>query len=294
MRLKIDKEPKVGSLEFCTKQRDYAESSSPRTIIRQRGVEFDHFRAYQPDDDASLIDWKASARSENVLVRVYTEDRSMRIVLLVDVSESMIYGTGSKAKIEFALELALNLAYGSLKYGDMVGLVMFNEKIVSMVPYGSGVTHFSKISDTLLHHSEEFGGKLNLEYALNMVMHIFKGAHLVILISDFLGFGEYFYADMHAVFDQFDILGIMVYDKTDISLEGPGLYVNMIDPYSDSKGFVKTKHLQKLYTQANKERIEKIKSFLMTGNKDFWIFSTEDSIEKKLPKLLIERNELRE
>jgi len=292
MKLRIDKEPKVDELEFFTRQRDYAESTSPRSITMQRGLEFDHFRTYQQDDDASLIDWKASARSGEILVRVYSEDISLKILLVLDVSESMIYGTGKKAKIEFAIELAINLAYGSIAYGDSVGLLLFNNGVVGTVPFGSKKEQFFEITETLL-NTESYGGGVDLEYTLSMIMQLFKGTHIMIMISDFLGFGGSFFPDMHAVLDQFDILGIMVHDKTDVILGSPLLYLNMADPFSDSSAILQTPRLEKMYKEANEERISRLDTFFSSANKDFWVFNTDDSIETKLPRLLEQRNGLR-
>jgi hypothetical protein len=289
MKLKVDAKPKVGQLEFFTLQKNYVESSSPRSIIRQRGLEFDHFRQYQTGDDASLIDWKASARADEILTRVYSEDISMNILLMVDVSDSMVYGTGEKAKIEFAFELAINLAYGSLSYGDRVGLIMYNDKLVQSVPYGSGIEQFSKISGTLM-HTKDLGGGKNLQYALSMAHGLYRDTHLLIMITDFLGYGEKFFNDMNAALDLFDILGMMVYDKTDVVIDHNAFYFNVIDPFSGEQGYIHTRHFDEEYNELNKKRLEILNEFFKSANKDLWFFETTDKLDKKLPRLLEIRN----
>jgi uncharacterized protein (DUF58 family) len=266
---------------------------SKRSVIRQRGLEFDHFRVYQQGDDASMIDWKTSARVNEMMVKVYTEDVPLKILIMVDVSESMIYGTGKKAKIEAAIELAINLTFGSLNSGENVGLIMFNNKIVRAVPFRSGLTHFPEFIDALT-DSENFGGNIDFYYVLNMAQQIFKDQHLVIIISDFLGYGDSLHAQLNAIFEQFDILPIVVYDKTDLAFENSlPFYINLSDPFSDGRGFLKTKKIRESYKRLSHERVNNLTSFFLAANMDLWMFDTEDSVELKLPRLVDERNAAR-
>ncbi|MFP4401563.1 MAG: DUF58 domain-containing protein, partial [Candidatus Woesearchaeota archaeon] len=169
MKLKIDDIPCVDQIKFVTLQRDYAHTVSPRSIVQQRGLEFDHFRPYQISDDASMIDWKASARSTETLVRVYSEDVSMNILLMLDVSETMIYGTGNKAKVEFALELVLNLAYGILNFGDRVGLIVHNDEVINTAPFASELEQYYIIKQLLTDYSK-FGGNAKISKPLSWVI----------------------------------------------------------------------------------------------------------------------------
>ncbi len=289
MNLNIDTNPKIGSIEFYTKNKNYVESPSPRSLIKQRGMEFEQFRSYQPDDDASIIDWKASARSDDTLVRVYSEDISINILLLIDVSESMMYGTQEKAKIEYAIELALNIAYGAISYGDRVGVLMFNDGIVEAINFETGANHFSEILGRMT-SPKNLGGNLNLEVALQGFFEIFSNTHLLIMISDFINFGEKLYQDIHAVVDLTDIIGIMVNDKTDVTLEGGPFYLHAKDPFSEDKGF--TKANLRDYYKANMDRINKLNDFFLTTDNDLWVFYCDDPMDK-IMYLNTERNNLK-
>ena len=70
------------------------------SIFRGKGLEFDTYRNYSPGDDASFIDWKASARANELLVKEYVEERDVKIFFLVDVSSSMVFGSTEKLKNE--------------------------------------------------------------------------------------------------------------------------------------------------------------------------------------------------
>lgn len=292
MNLKIDQNIKVDQIGFLTMADTYSEVSSPRSVVKQSGLEFDHYRIYQPSDDARLIDWVASARSTETLVRVYSEDISMKVLIVLDEGESMVYGTGSKAKIEFAIELAFNLAWGIISYGDSLGFLSFNEDIISAVPIGIGERHFPEISHALL-NTKKIGGKKDLSKALNWIAEFYRGTHLVIFISDFLGFGKNMSKKFYSIMDKFDILSILVYDKSDMNLYSPSHYMNAKSPFNDESGLVNVESIKENYKNMNEKRVKDLNDFFITTGKDLWTFSTEDNIEEKIPQHLTIRNTLR-
>ena len=102
-------------------------------MFQGRGLEFDSYRDFSSGDDASLIDWRATLRSNNLLAKKYIEERNLNIYFLLDVSNSMLFGSGNKLKAEFAAEFVAAVSHLIAGSGDNVGLVMFNEKIVKIV-----------------------------------------------------------------------------------------------------------------------------------------------------------------
>jgi len=290
MRLKIDTEPKINTLEFRTLEDTYAQTQSPRSVIKKTGLEFDHFRQYQAEDDSSQIDWIASSRTQDLLVRVYREDTSLNVLIGLDVSESMIYGTGNKAKIEYAIEIALNLAYGILGYGDSVGLLIFNTDIVATVPFRNRLSSFEVIKSTLL-DSSKFGGKVNMEKPLFYSTKLFAQTHLFILISDFIGDVDNYLSAISGVADKYDIIGLMVYDKTDMELDSPIKLMQLKGPYTtDNAGIINAKNLAEDYKHANMERVARIKDYFTAMKKSFWMFGTDEMIGTKLRNLVLMRN----
>ncbi|HEC92619.1 MAG TPA: DUF58 domain-containing protein [Candidatus Atribacteria bacterium] len=81
-----------------------------RIIFRGSGIEFAGLREYTPEDDASRIDWKSSARTGKIYVKIFEEERDLDLFLLVDVSNSMLFGTAEKLKSEYATILAATIA----------------------------------------------------------------------------------------------------------------------------------------------------------------------------------------
>ena len=157
-----------------------------KSVFKGHGLEFEDYRQYTPNDDASLIDWKASVRSKELFIREFVEERNLNVYFLIDVSSSMIYGSIDKLKMEYAGELAAALSYVVLNAGDSVGFALFNDKIVKNVPPITGFMQYHNLVSALV-NPNYYGGKYDLDEALKFILAFLKQASIVIIISDFIG-----------------------------------------------------------------------------------------------------------
>ncbi len=114
-----------------------------------QSVEFLQHREYVPGDDLRHVDWKVWARQDRVYVKQYEEDTNLRCTLLVDVSNSMDYGSGALSKYEYACTLAASLAYLVLKQNDAVGCISFDERVRLQVPIRSKRNHLHSVIESL-------------------------------------------------------------------------------------------------------------------------------------------------
>src|ERR1044071_7221843 len=97
---------------------------SYHSVFKGRGMAFSEVRQYQPGDDVRFIDWNVSARMNDTYVKVFTEEREMTVMLLVDLSGSQLFGTQESTKINTAAEIAALLAFSAIKNNDRVGLIL--------------------------------------------------------------------------------------------------------------------------------------------------------------------------
>src|SRR3989339_852812 len=102
-----------------------------RLIFRGKGLEFEGFRSYSPDDDASDIDWKASSRAQELLVKQYKEERDLKIVFMLDVGSNMVFGSTKKIKCEYALELIAALTNLMLYFNESIFSVIIISDLLS-------------------------------------------------------------------------------------------------------------------------------------------------------------------
>ncbi len=114
-----------------------------------QSVEFLQHREYVAGDDLRHVDWKVWARQDRLYVKQYEEDTNLRCTLLVDVSNSMLYGNGPLNKYEYACTAASSLAYLILRQQDAVGALVFDERVRSRVPSRAKRNHILSIIDSL-------------------------------------------------------------------------------------------------------------------------------------------------
>ncbi len=155
------------------------------SVFKGRGMEFSEVRPYLPGDEVRDIDWNVTARMGAPFVKRFTEERELTVMLAVDVSGSLEFGSGSLSKRELSAEIAALLAFSALKNADKVGLVLFSDRLELFVPPAKGRTQILRIVRELLTHGIEGRGTIwssGLEF-MNRVLH---RRAVVFLVSDFL------------------------------------------------------------------------------------------------------------
>ena len=103
------------------------------SVFKGSGIAFSEVRQYIPGDDIRLIDWNVSARMNDTYVKLFTEEREMTVMLLVDVSANEHFGTVKATKGRVAAEIAALLAFSAIKGGDRVGLVLVSDRVERIV-----------------------------------------------------------------------------------------------------------------------------------------------------------------
>ena len=118
-----------------------------RSPMLGMSVDFAEHRAYVPGDDVRLIDWRVFARTDRLYVKQFEADTNANLHLVLDISASMDFGSGTVSKLEYAKFLAASLAYLSTRQRDRIGLITFNNDIVDFIP--TSIKHFSRVLHTL-------------------------------------------------------------------------------------------------------------------------------------------------
>jgi len=149
-----------------------------------QSTEFVQHREYVAGDDARRIDWKVWSRSDRYYIKQYEEDTNVRVVLLVDGSESMDFGDGPLTKFDYARTVASALALLALRQNDSVGAGLFDTEIRSIIPSSSRHNHLQSILATL--SSERAAGDTDMTKVLRRAAESMNHRSIVILISDLL------------------------------------------------------------------------------------------------------------
>jgi len=147
-----------------------------------QSVEFAQHREYTPGDDIRRIDWKVWSKTDRYYIKQYEEETNLRTTLLVDLSESMQFGSKQMTKAEYSCQIAASLAYLLLRQQDSVGLTVFDDAIRQQVPASSKQNHLQEILLAL--DREKPSKKTDLYRLLLQVADQQTRKGLIVLISD--------------------------------------------------------------------------------------------------------------
>ena len=195
------------------------------SAFKGKGMEFDEVREYVPGDDVRTIDWNVTARLQSPYVKVYREEREMTLMLLVDVSASLAFGTGKRRKRHATAELAAVLAFLAVKNNDKVGLIVFSDHVEEYIPPKKGRAHIWHIIRSVMAEREQ-RGKTDIREALDFLSRIQKRKTLAFVLSDFLASG--FAEALKRSSSRHDIVGVHVEDPLEQVLGNAGL-VEFVD-----------------------------------------------------------------
>src|ERR1700751_4697517 len=154
------------------------------SIFKGRGMNFEDVREYQPGDEIRAIDWNVTARLGNALVKKFTEERELTVMLIVDVSASGNFGSTPQSKRELAAEVACLLAFSAIRNNDKVGLILFTDRVELFIPPKKGRSHTLRLIREILFF-EPKGRGTEPALALDYLNKIVTRRAVVFFISDF-------------------------------------------------------------------------------------------------------------
>ena len=243
------------------------------------GIEFSDLRQYLPTDDASRIDWKNSAKSQDLFVKEYEEEVDMDAFIILDASDSMMFGTAEKLKSEYAALMAAALAYASVDAGINVGLGIHAVSMINGCPDG-GQPQYQRILHEVTHF-DNYGGKFNLEEALNDTIGQVKADTAVFLISDFLDLEGEWKPKMQLANIKFrHFMSIMTRDLRDYKLPDSG-NIRFQAPDGSQETVVDTTKVREEFNKKAKEDEEALKNKLRQTGSSLLKIDTRDSMAAK-------------
>lgn len=153
--------------------------------FKGRGMAFEESRLYAPGDDPRHVDWNVTARTGELFVKQFVEERELVLLLAVDLSGSLSFGSRAQAKRQLAAEAAALLAFSAMRNHDKVGLLLFTDRTERIVRPRKGRTHVLRLLREILATRPE-GRGTDLPAALKTVTHLSRQRAIVALISDLL------------------------------------------------------------------------------------------------------------
>ncbi|MCZ7611512.1 MAG: DUF58 domain-containing protein [Ignavibacterium sp.] len=239
-------------------------SGEYHSVFKGRGMEFSEVREYQFGDDIRNIDWNVTARFGHPYIKIFEEERELTVILLVDLSGSLMFGSVSKTKQRIAAELSAILAFSALKNNDKVGLILFTDKIEKFVPPRKGRIHVLRIIREVLSFEPE-GKSTNLRGALEFMHNAIKKKSIAFLISDFIDEG--YEKILRIVGRKHDLIGVVLDDKREKEIPNIGM-IKLTDSETGAERWIDTssKRVREIILSERKEN-EKIRNsvFVKSG-----------------------------
>ncbi len=190
------------------------------SAFKGKGMSFKEVREYAAGDDIRFIDWNVSARFGHPFSKVFEEERELTVMLLVDISNSSLFGTEHARKKEVIIEIGAVLSFSAVNNADKVGVIFYSDKVEAYIPPKKGRQHALYIVRELL--SKEPKGKgTAVSTALRYFNNVIRQKSIAFILSDFLDAN---YEDaLRIASKKHDVIGIKLYDKMDKELPRAGM-----------------------------------------------------------------------
>lgn len=211
-------------------------SGEYHSAFKGKGMSFKEVREYAPGDDVRFIDWNVSARFGHPYSKIFEEERELTVMLLVDISKSSLFGTVYGRKRDVAAEVAAVLAFSAVANGDKVGAIFYSNEVELYIPPKKGRQHALYIVRQML-GLDARGNGTSLEKAIKYFNNAIKRASIAFILSDFI---DTRYEDsLRVASKKHDLIGIKIYDKTDVQLPEAGL-IQIVDAETGQDTWIDT------------------------------------------------------
>ena len=191
------------------------------SAFKGKGMSFSEVREYQYGDDVRDIDWNVTARYNKPFVKVFEEERELTVMLLIDVSNSLDFGTVKQLKKDMVTEIAATLAFSAIQNNDKIGVIFFSDRIEKFIPPKKGRKHILYIIRELLDFKPE-SKRTDIKMAVEYLTNVIKKRCTTFMISDFIDENDFRNA-LTIANRKHDIVAIQVYDRRMAELPDVGL-----------------------------------------------------------------------
>ena len=198
---------------------------------------FSEVREYQFGDDVRDIDWNVTARFHRPYVKVFEEERELTVMLLIDVSGSLDFGTQKQMKRDMVTEIAATIAFSAIQNNDKIGVIFFSDKIEKYIPPKKGRKHILYIIREMLDFEPE-SKRTDVKQAVEFLSSVQKRRTTAFILSDFYARND-FQHSLQIASRKHDVVAIQVYDVRARELPDVGL-MKVVDAETGFEQYVDT------------------------------------------------------
>ncbi len=259
------------------------------SAFKGRGMAFAEVREYQYGDDVRDIEWNVTARFQRPYVKVFEEERELTVMLLIDVSGSLDFGTSRQTKADMVTEIAATLAFSAIQNNDKIGVIFFSDRIEKYIPPQKGRKHILYIIREMLDFHPQ-SRKTDVGEAMEYLTRVMKRRCTAFVLSDFYSNSSFLNA-LQIANRKHDVVAIQVYDKRAKELPDVGL-MRVKDAESGQEMYIDTssKKLRQAHTRYWLEREENLRQTFAKSNVDWASVATDEDYVKAMMALFSQRS----
>lgn len=258
------------------------------SAFKGRGMAFSEVREYQFGDDVRDIDWNVTARFHRPYVKVFEEERELTVMLLVDVSGSLDFGTTKQMKRDMAAEIAATIAFSAIQNNDKIGVIFFSDRIEKYIPPKKGRKHILYIIREMLSFEPQ-SQKTDVGMAMAYLTRVMKRRCTSFVISDFYDRKD-FSQEMQIANRKHDVVAVQVYDPRAKMLPDVGL-LKVRDAETGHELYIDTssKKLRLAHTRYWMEHQSELSHAFAKGRIDWISIATNEDYVKSMMMLFRQR-----
>lgn len=279
----------VGRIEIRTRQLvDSLYAGSYKSVFKGHGMEFAGIRQYYRGDDFRAIDWKVSARTGDLHIREHTEERELQIIIALDLSNSMSFGSNAKIKRESAVEFAAVMSLVAERNNDRTGICLFTDSVEKYVPPAKGKSHILRLIRDLSYFNPKNKGT-KLTSPLNFLNTTLNRKSVIFLVSDTIDI-EPIERELKVTAAKHDLIMVNVRDPRENIIPDVGI-IEIENPETGDNFLFDTsnrKMVEKVLAEQQK-RDEYLKNFCRNIGVDFIQLNAGESVTKPVIKLFSQR-----
>ena len=259
------------------------------TAFKGRGMAFREVREYQYGDEPRDIDWNVTARMNKPYSKVFEEERELTVMLMVDVSNSLEFGTQVMMKREMVTEVAATLAFAAIENNDKVGLLFFSDRIEKFIPPQKGRKHILYLIRELLDFQPQ-SNATDITVPLEFLTGAVKKRCTAFLLSDFVDVHDYMNA-LTIANRKHDIVAIRIYDRRMEELPDVGL-LKLLDSETGQEMYLDTSSVavRNAHHKWFEDNTLRVKDYLTRSHVDSISVRTDQDYVKALMGLFAKRN----
>ena len=259
------------------------------SAFKGRGMAFSEVREYQYGDDVRDIDWNVTARFHRPYVKVFEEERELTVMLLIDVSGSLDFGTQGQLKRDMVTEIAATIAFSAIQNNDKIGVMFFSDKIEKYIPPKKGRKHILYIIREMLDFHPE-SRRTDMEVPLQLLTSVVKHRCTAFILSDFYDRKD-FLRPLQICNRKHDVVAVQVYDRFARTLPDVGL-MRVVDAETGYEQYIDTssRRLRQAHAQYWNSTQQRLRETMNKSNVDMVSISTGEDFVKHLLLLFKKRS----